>query len=147
MAENARNIALSLNLSNEEVKLAELIGLLHDICRFEQVKLYGTFYDNKSIDHATKGLEVLFEDKHIRKFVTEDKYDAVIFKAINNHNKFYIEKGLNEKELLHCKIIRDADKMDIFRAFCIDKLEDLVLFKTDDVSKEKLSPEFIEKFK
>lgn len=42
-------------------------------------------------------------------------YDNVIKKAIYNHNKYKIEEGLNKLELLHSKIIRDADKLDNFR--------------------------------
>ena len=50
---------------------------------------------------------------NIRNYVKTDKYDDLIFKAIKNHNKFAIEEGLNSKELLFAKIIRDADKTDI----------------------------------
>ena len=38
-------IAENLNLDVEDIKLAELIGLLHDIGRFEQMKVYNTFND------------------------------------------------------------------------------------------------------
>ena len=37
VAENSKKIATDLNLSEEDIVLAELIGLLHDIGRFEQV--------------------------------------------------------------------------------------------------------------
>ena len=47
--------------------------------------------------------------------VETDEYDDIILKAIKNHNKLNIENGLNELELLHSKIIRDADKTDNFR--------------------------------
>ncbi|MBO5141416.1 MAG: hypothetical protein J6C46_00165, partial [Clostridia bacterium] len=46
----------------------------------------------------------------ITKFIDTDKYNNVIKKAIENHNKKQIEEGLSDKELLHAKIIRDADK-------------------------------------
>ena len=111
------------------------------------MKWYNTFSDKVSIDHATKGLEILFGDKKIRNFIEDDIYDNIIFKSISNHNRFEIEKGLSEQEMLHCKIIREADKLDIFRAFCDDKLEDLVHFETDDISKEILNPQFVQKFK
>ena len=51
----------------------------------------------------------------IRKFIKTDKYDNIIKTAILNHNKYEIEEGLSENELIHSKLIRDADKMDIFR--------------------------------
>ena len=112
--ENAGNIAESLNLSVEEIEIAKLIGLLHDIGRFEQEKIYKTFKDHESIDHGDFGVEILKKDNYIRKYIEEDKYDNIIFKAIKNHNKIEIEEGLFEKELIFSKIIRDADKLDIF---------------------------------
>ena len=49
----------------------------------------------------------------IRKFIEPSKYDEIIRKDIINHNKFAIEEGLTEEELLFAKLIRDADKIDI----------------------------------
>ena len=43
--------------------LAWLIGLVHDIGRFEQVRRYGTFVDSKSIDHAALSAELLFGER------------------------------------------------------------------------------------
>lgn len=107
-------IAKSLNLSEIDVELAKLIGLLHDIARFEQYKKFQTFSDLKSIDHGDFGVEILKKDSFIRKFVETNQYDNIILKAVKNHNKFKIEDGLNEKELLFSKIVRDADKLDIY---------------------------------
>ena len=49
VAENIKNIALEQGLDSEQIKLAEIIGLLHDIGRFEQVRLYDTFSDKISV--------------------------------------------------------------------------------------------------
>ena len=110
----AGEIAKSLNLSNEEIKLAKIVGLLHDIARFEQYTRYQTFSDLKSIDHGDYGVEILKQNSFIRKFIETDEYDNIIFNAIKNHNKFKIEDSLTEKELLYSKIVRDADKLDIY---------------------------------
>ena len=110
----AEEIAKSLNLSEEEIKLAKLIGLLHDIARFEQYTRYQTFSDLKSIDHGDYGVEILKQNNFIRNFIDTDEYDTIIFKAIKNHNKLKIEDGLTEKELLYSKIVKDADKLDIY---------------------------------
>ena len=106
-------IAKDLDLNNEQIELAKMIGLLHDIARFEQMKRYGTFKDSISIDHGDLGVEILKKDNFIRKFIEEGKYDKVILKAIKNHNKYKIQENLTEEELLFSKIIRDADKLDI----------------------------------
>lgn len=113
---NAVFLAEVLNLSKEDKKLAQVIGLYHDIGRFEQDKLYNSFNDNKNFDHAEYGVKVLFEQNLIKQIPIEEKYYHIIEKAIKNHNKFQIEEGLNEQELLHSKIIRDADKIDIVYA-------------------------------
>ena len=113
MAELSKRLATMLNLSEEDILLAELIGLLHDIGRFEQIKNYHTFLDKESIDHAEYGNKILFEDDLIRNFITEDKYDEIIKTAISNHNKPCISNDLTNYERLHAMIIRDADKTDI----------------------------------
>lgn len=102
------------NLDNENIELAGVIGLLHDIGRFVQVEKYGTFIDSKSIDHCQAGVDLLFKDDNISNFVKDSKYYYTIEKAIANHGKFEIEQGLDENTLLHCKLIRDSDKTDIF---------------------------------
>lgn len=110
--EISNQVAQSLELEEEQIRLATLIGLLHDIARFEQMKQYNTFRDCDSIDHGDYGVEIL--NKDIRKYIDANKYDTIIKTAIKNHNKFSIEEGLTEEELLFVKIIRDADKTDIF---------------------------------
>ena len=112
--ENAGKIAESLNLCEDEIEIAKLIGLLHDIGHFETIKIKDILKESTKIDHGDFGVEILKKDNYIRKYIEEDKYDNIIFKAIKNHNKFKIEDGLSERELLFSKIIRDADKLDIF---------------------------------
>lgn len=97
-------ISISLGLSNDDVKLSMVIGLLHDVGRFLQYTKWKTFCDSLSVDHARLGVSILKENGFS---------DEVILKAIYNHNKYKIEDNLSERELLFSKIIRDADKLDI----------------------------------
>ena len=106
-------LADRLYLSKEDMWLARTIGLLHDIGRFEQLRRFNSF-DDKLLDHAKYGCTYLFEEGHIRDFIEDDKNDEIIRKAIYNHNLIEIEDGLNERELLFAKMIRDMDKVDIF---------------------------------
>ena len=80
VADVAKQIATELKLSQEQVELAELIGLLHDIGRFEQLRIYDTFKDRESVNHAEMGVKVLKENDFIKEFWNDEKYyDINIF--------------------------------------------------------------------
>lgn len=132
-------IAKKLNLDNDDVELAKLIALLHDIGRFEQIRQSDSFIDNKDMDHAILGNDILFKNNLIRNFIEDTQYDNIISKAILNHNRLYIEDGLNERELLHAKIIRDADKTDNFRVKAEEDFENII----DNSSKDILENDII----
>ena len=96
VANVSKQIAQKMNLTEEQIKLAELIGLLHDIGRFEQYKVFDkstasvTMDINKIFDHGQAGVDILKKNNYIRKFIQDDKYDELIYKAIFEHNKFQI---------------------------------------------------------
>ncbi|MDR3594067.1 HD domain-containing protein [Clostridium sp.] len=113
VARHAVNIAKSLNLTEDEIITAEIIGLFHDIGRFEQFRTYKTFKDFISINHATLGIKILEENKILKDL--DDHRQKIIVKAISLHNTKDLPNNLNEEETLFCKLIRDADKLDIFR--------------------------------
>lgn len=143
-AEVAKKLATELMLEKEDIELAELIGLLHDIGRFEQIRIYHTFVDKISIDHGKLGAKILFEDGLIRNFIEDKKYDTIIKKAIINHNKSKIEDGLDEKTNLHCKIIRDSDKLDIFYILTFENKR--AVWESDDLSNDVISDEIYREF-
>ena len=117
-------IAESLDLSEEEINLAKLCGLLHDLGRFEQWKRYKTFSDIDSIDHGDLAVNLLIENsnKFLRKFISTDKYDSIILNSIKYHNKYGIDENLPEKEKLYAKLVRDADKIDILYLYTIKEI-------------------------
>lgn len=114
VAGRAKELAAKLGLSGEDLALAELIALLHDIGRFDEIDHTGSF-DGAGFDHAAHGVKLLFEDNLIRDFIADSSYDAIIKNAIANHSGIAIADGLDGRSLLHAKIIRDADKLDNFR--------------------------------
>ena len=146
VSEIAKNTAESLNLSKEDVELAELIGLLHDIGRFEQIKKYNTFVDSKSENHAKLGVDILFKQGLIRKFIEDDKYDKIIELAIINHNKDKkdIDKNVSKEELLQIKLIRDSDKTDILYTLVVGDVK--AIWETDNMSLEKITDEIYNEF-
>ncbi len=118
VAENCERIAGSLDLDSDSISFAWFMGLLHDIGRFEQVKRYETFIDSVSVDHAEFGADLLFKDNLIKEFSPEglsDNWMEMLEKAIRLHNKLNLPDELDERTRLFCNIIRDADKIDIFR--------------------------------
>lgn len=137
----SKRIAENLNLTKEQIDLATLIGLLHDIARFEQWKRYKTYNDRKSIDHGDLAVEILEENDFIREFIDDNKYDEIIKIAIKNHNKYKIEELEGEK-LLQAQIVKDADKLDIFYQIANDYYKDPRVTETQDVSDD-----FYEEFK
>lgn len=146
VAEISKRIATELNLSEEDIKLAELIGIFHDIGRFEQVRRFNTFVDRDSINHGEYGVKVLFEDGLIEKFDIDEKYYRVIRLAVLNHNRKAIEDdGMTENEMLHCKIIRDSDKLDIFYVLNTDRF--INSYGIESMEDEEFSDEIVREFK
>lgn len=142
VVEFCEKIAIDLKMSNEEVQLAKLIGLLHDLARFDQYTIYQTFSDLVSRDHGEWAVQILEKDNYIRKYIEDEVYDDIIKKSIYNHNKYAIEKNVNSREATFCKIIRDADKLDIM-------YEAIELFwkqEKDKIEKEEISFEVFQDF-
>lgn len=139
VAELMVDLAEKMNLNKEQTVLARIIGLLHDIGRFEQIKKHGTLKDHESFDHADYGVKILFEENNIRKYIETDKYDLVIATAILYHNKKILPDNLSDEEELFSKMIRDCDKIDIFRQ--------VALLEEDEFIKEELTDKVLEDFK
>ena len=144
VCEIAEQIAKSLNLPAEDVELAWFMGLLHDIGRFEQLRRFGTFFDAKSIDHAELSADILFVDRYIENFdvtgLPED-WAALTELAIRAHNKLNIPENLTEREALFSNLLRDADKVDIFRVIAEIPYKDRANFKnvpTRDKAREEI---------
>lgn len=146
VAELSEMIARGIGMDEENVQLAKVIGLLHDIGRFEQLRRFHDFRDYLTVDHAQLGVEILKENHLIRSFVEDEKYDDIIFQAISNHNKYAIADGLNKNTLTHAKIIRDADKTDIFRVHIEDPVDDFLFIKKDETKQSKISKEIEKQF-
>ncbi|MDR3539469.1 MAG: HD domain-containing protein [Desulfosporosinus sp.] len=102
-----------LQLDTNQMFLAEVIGLFHDVGRFEQYSKYHTFKDHESEDHAELGLLVLEREKVLSSRVSELE-KGVIHTAIRNHNQRVIDADVGGDTLLFCQLIRDSDKLDIF---------------------------------
>ena len=126
VADNCEQIAKSIGLTDEEIEFAWLSGMLHDIGRFEQVKRYNTFIDSESVDHAEFGADLLFgEEGLISDYIDDRDWDAMLEIVIRQHNKYRMDETISGKTLVFCNILRDADKVDIFRVNVETPMEEI----------------------
>lgn len=166
-----QRIAESLGLSEPDVDIAWLLGMLHDIGRLEQIRRFGTFNDAQSVDHAEFGADLLFKEGLIRKFAEgyyeecelaepENQEDEQIIKnnehhnkdtgllemAIRQHNKYRVKEDLTERQRMFCDILRDADKVDIFKLNADIPMEIIYDVTTEELKNGIITKEVLESF-
>ena len=115
VCKNMIEITGELGLSDKDLMLGEVIALFHDIGRFPQYAKYKTFRDRKSINHGFLGAQTLIEKNILQNL--PDKEQELIIKAVRFHNAFSIPKVEGEDTIFFIKLIKDADKLDIWRVF------------------------------
>lgn len=166
-----QRIAESLGLSEPDVDIAWLLGMLHDIGRFEQIRRFGTFNDVQSVDHAEFGADLLFKEGLIRKFAEgyyeecelarsgneeaeqiiknnehHNKDTGLIEMAIRQHNKYRVKEDLTERQRMFCDILRDADKVDIFKVNADIPMEIIYDVTTEELKNGVITKEVLESF-
>lgn len=220
-----QRIAESLGLSEPDVDIAWLLGMLHDIGRFEQIRRFGTFNDVQSVDHAEFGADLLFKEGLIRKFAEgyyeecelassgneeagqaysrqkdcqkgklnsrqgncllaqsdnqsdycqeerkikeflvnndattvddeqiiknneyHNKDTGLLEMAIRQHNKYRVKEDLTERQRMFCDILRDADKVDIFKVNADIPMEIIYDVTTEELKKGVITKAVRESF-
>lgn len=220
-----QRIAESLGLSEPDVDIAWLLGMLHDIGRFEQIRRFGTFNDVQSVDHAEFGADLLFKEGLIRKFAEgyyeecelvrsgneeagqaysrqkdcregklnsrqgncllaqsdnqsdycqeerkikeflvnndatavddeqiiknnehHNKVTGLLEMAIRQHNKYRVKEDLTERQRMFCDILRDADKVDIFKVNADIPMEIIYDVTTEELKNGIITKEVLESF-
>ena len=112
------DIAKNLNLGDKDREICYICGLFHDIGRFEQLTLTKSFIDTKLVDHGDIGANIL--EKSLASIITCDPIiKEILINSTKNHNKLKIGK-VKDNELVFCKIIRDADKIDTLENWLVD---------------------------
>lgn len=143
---NMKYLCQKLNLNYEDTQIALIIALLHDIGRFEQYRIYQSFEDYHTIDHAAFSSRLLFEQGLIKEFIATRKYDHLIKVAIEQHNKYQVTGDFNERELLFIYLIRDSDKLDNFRVKETETFETLLNVSKEQLELEKISDRVYEQY-
>ncbi|MCI6148325.1 MAG: HD domain-containing protein [Collinsella sp.] len=139
VAEACDAVARKQDWAPQDIDLAWLCGLLHDMGRFEQLRRWDTFKDAESMSHAKLGLEVLFGKNpadapaatSIRDFIDSPAEDELIRASIAYHSDFRLPAQLDERTRCFCDIVRDGDKIDIMRTIA-DSTVDTILKVDED---------------
>jgi hypothetical protein len=113
VAKNCRLLAMGEGWSEADVHAAESLGFLHDIGRFSQLEEYGTFKDADSINHGERSYQVILES-NLLVGIESDRRDALL-NAVRYHNAIELRTDLPAEHLNYLKLIRDADRLDIYR--------------------------------
>lgn len=108
-----RRLGAALKFSPGNLQLAEAAGLLHDVGRFPQYARYRTFRDTDSEDHGRLGLRVINRHGLLAAFSPAERRQ--IAKAVAYHNAAHLPPLAEPTELVFLKLLRDADKLDIWR--------------------------------
>jgi len=106
-------IGKALGLSAPDLRIVEVIVLLHDVGRFEQYTRYRTFADSRSENHAKLALKILRRRRVLERF--ERRTREIIRRAILYHNLPAIPPVRESRTRFFARILRDADKLDIWR--------------------------------
>lgn len=108
-------IAEREGLSREDVILAESIALFHDVGRFPQYKKFRTFRDAISVNHAELSAQVIAGNGMLDPLNNSER--EILLDAVKYHNTFQLPRLEDPRKLMFLKLIRDADKLDIWRVF------------------------------
>jgi len=105
-------LAKELGLDESQSRLAEAIALLHDVGRFSQFVKYRTYNDAKSTNHSLIALDELKRTRVLESLDASER--EIIEKSILWHGEKELPEGLDGDLLRYARMIRDADKVDIF---------------------------------
>ncbi|MFC1830124.1 HD domain-containing protein [Thermodesulfobacteriota bacterium] len=115
VCQNITELGRALGLLNHDLVLAETMSLFHDVGRFKQYADHGTFNDRISVNHAKLGIRQL-ATRGVLSVCTKGER-RLITKAIAYHNALTLPAGEDEETLFYARLLRDADKLDIWKVF------------------------------
>ncbi len=115
VCENSSHLGRSIGLTDRQMRLAEAVGLCHDLGRFVQYHRYRTFNDRNSANHASLGIDVLNETAVLDTLAADEK--AMLIDAIRFHNAPALPGNKPPASMVFMHLIRDADKLDIWKIF------------------------------
>ena len=112
VAQNSLTIAKVVLQNEDENYTAELIGLFHDIGKAAMIAIGTDSPSTIQRDHAELSVKQIQQMNFYAELTTEDQ--LIVLKAIENHSKIKLGKLDNEQQTMFARILRDADKLDIY---------------------------------
>lgn len=128
VARECRMLAVALEWSEPAQHAAELLGWLHDVGRFPQFSTHRSFSDAATINHGHCGADVIQEQCFLESVPSD--LQAVLIESVRHHNAMTIPESASAELRPWLRLIRDADKLDIFHvvlsAYNKDGFKDLL---------------------
>jgi CRISPR/Cas system-associated endonuclease Cas3-HD len=117
-AHSLRVVSNSLLLSKtvlqneEDQRIAEVVSLFHDLGRASLIAQGTESPTNIQRDHAMLSAKLIQQMDFYSRLSGE--IQLILLKSIENHNKLKLPKLDNEQQNIFARLLRDADKLDIF---------------------------------
>lgn len=126
VADESRELAIDIGWEEPDILLAEIIGLFHDVGRFSQYQEFKTYFDPESVNHGCRGFQVLSQSDWLNQLSATEKH--LILESVRLHNCHKLPDNISPDLRRFVKLVRDADKLDIFfvlnNAILKDSLKD-----------------------
>lgn len=105
-------LCASLDLDGLKTVLACAAAMVHDLGRFPQFAVFHTYADARSKNHAALGCREIVRSNILSHLSVTDR--QLILRAVALHNRPRLPAKLGRELRLLARLLRDADKIDIF---------------------------------
>jgi|GEM_PF-676869 len=107
-----RQISKTVLQTEDEIRMAEVVALLHDLGRASLIAKGTVSPMNIQRDHAVLSAQLIQRMDFFQKLPSD--IQLIALKSVENHNKLKLPKLDTEQQTLFARLLRDADKLDIF---------------------------------
>jgi hypothetical protein len=144
VADNSILLSKSVLQNDEDKQIAEINSLFHDLGRATLIAQGTESPTNIQRDHSLLSAKLIQQMEFYSKLPTD--IQLILQKSIENHNKLKLPKLDNEQQSLFARLLRDADKLDIFDSsyrFFMERLGIQPIMTFDLVNNSEVSDKII----
>ena len=135
-------LVTSIGAGPKFAELADATALLHDVGRYLQYQRFRTFNDFRSVDHAELAVDVIKDHNVLDGW--EPAAAEMILQAVRCHNNRHLPSELAGEALVLARMIRDADKLDIFDMIVAEDDETRMISSPEYRTASVVSPRIVE---